>query len=92
MIFVVKKQMGGMLFGVIIVCLCSIVGITVSILAAKLIDSREKGNGIKKRLAEKHPNINTLIGLFFSVYNSFGIMGNSLLPISVFKNNDNEIH
>lgn len=64
MIFVVKKQMGGMLFGVIMVCLCSIVGITVSILAAKLIDSREKGNGIKKRLAEKHPNINTLIGLF----------------------------
>lgn len=68
LLVVARKQLDGMLFGIIMICLCSVVGIVLCILIAKLIDFKgRKSMDAKAPLSEKHPNINALIGLLLVV-------------------------
>lgn len=68
LLVVARKQLDGMLFGIIMICLCSVIGIVLCILIAKLIDFKgQKSMDVKAPLSEKHPNINALIGLLLVV-------------------------
>lgn len=68
MIGLIRKQVDEMLFWVIMICVCAIIGILICILMAKLIDAKERRkNIIKGAMSEKHPNLNAIIGLLLVV-------------------------
>lgn len=68
MLVVAEQQVGGMLLVIIKISVCSIIGIILCVLMARLIDFKKyKSIDTKVSLSEKHPNINMVIGIFLVI-------------------------